>query len=117
MFEQRGVSFYIANLMGAAVQVGTPGGDYLLNILVAGAQLESDQAGDRTLARFAGRRAEGRYPGCKTPMGCRFVGTIEKVGSRVVSDTRRFEWCPERRRFMGEIVRLAEVEQMNCSDV
>jgi DNA invertase Pin-like site-specific DNA recombinase len=118
MFEQRKVTLHICNLMGAtSVQLGTPAGDFVMNIMVAGAQMESDQCSDRTRARFAGRRAEGRYPGSRTPLGCKLIGSIEKVGSQVVSDTRQFIWCPERRRFMGELVRLADEDGKNCSDI
>ena len=118
MFEQRKVSLHICNLMGAtSVQLGTPAGDFLMNIMVAGAQMESDQCSDRTKARFAGRRAEGRYPGSRTPLGCKLMGKIEKVGTRVVSDTRHFIWCPDKRRFMGELVRLADEEELNCLDI
>src|SRR5690606_25291886 len=95
----------------------TPAGDYLLNVLVAGAQLESDQAADRTRARFADRRKEARYPGSRTPLGCRLMGQIVKEKGRVISDTRRYVWCPERRKFMGELVRLADEEGMDCSDI
>lgn len=117
MFEQRKIKLHIVNLLGASVQVGTPGGDFLLSVLVAGAQLESDQAADRTRARFAGRRAQGRYPGSRTPLGCRLIGELEKEKGRVVRDTRLYQWCPDKRRFMGELVRLADEEGMNCADI
>ena len=117
MFKQRGVVLHICNLMGASITLGTPMGDAFMNIAITFAQLESDQCSDRTRARFAGRRAEGRYPGSPTPIGCKLIGDVEKENGRVLRDTRRFAWCTERRRFMGEIVRLADEKGMNCSDV
>ena len=117
-FEQRKVSLHICSLMGAtSVQLGTPAGDFLINILVAGAQMESDQCSDRTKARFAGRRAEGRYPGSRTPLGCKLLGKVEKVGNRVISDTRHYAWDMEYRRFMGEIVRLADEGGKSASEI
>ena len=118
MFEARRVTLHICNLMGAtSVQLGTPAGDFLMNIMVAGAQMESDQCSDRTRARFAGRRAEGRYPGSPTPLGCKRIGEVEKANGRVIRDSRLFIWCPDQRKFMGEIVRLADEEGMNCRDI
>jgi hypothetical protein len=40
-----------------------------------------------------------------------------KERGRVVSDTRQFIWCPKRRKFMGELVRLGDEEGMNCADI
>jgi len=35
----------------------------------------------------------------------------------VVSDTRQFVWWPDKRRFMGELARLAGEQGLNCSDI
>jgi DNA invertase Pin-like site-specific DNA recombinase len=90
MFKNRGVKLCIVNIMGASVTLGTPMGDFILNLMVCIAQLESDQCSNRTKARFAERRGMGRYPGSRTPIGCKLISKVDKEKGRVVSDSRLF---------------------------
>jgi DNA invertase Pin-like site-specific DNA recombinase len=114
-FREQGITLHITNLMGASVKMGTPMGDFMLNLMVSIAQLDSDVTSDRTCAHFAGRRAEGRYPGTAstaTPIGVKMIGKKTKD-----ADTRLLVWCPEQRKFMGEIVRLADEEGKTAEEI
>lgn len=114
-FKAREIKLHICNMMGCSVTLGTPMGDFMLNIMVCIAQLESDQVSDRTRARFADKRREGRYPGvAKPPLGTKMIGERDKKAG---IDTRKLIWDPEQRKFMGEIVRLADEEGKTAGEI
>jgi DNA invertase Pin-like site-specific DNA recombinase len=114
-FRARGIKLHICNMMGCSVTLGTPMGDFMLNIMVCIAQLESDQVSDRTRARFADKRREGKFPGCSSaPLGTKVIGKKDKKAG---TDTRQLVWDPEQRKFMGEIVRLADEEGKTATEI
>lgn len=114
MFKEKGVTLHICNLMGlGSVTLGTPMGDFMMTLFVGIAQLESDQASDRIKSMFHARRLSATYPGAPPPIGTSRIGKVLKVNKKVVSDTRLLIWDPQIRRFMGEIVRLADEEGLD----
>ena len=119
IFDERGITLHICNLLGVTVQLGTPGGDLMMNIFVAGAQFESDQVSDRTCNRLMERRQQGRIASStrQPPLGTMVAGEKVLKGGIVVKDDRRFVWDPDYRAWMGEIVRLADVERKNAFEI
>lgn len=115
--KSRGITLHICNLMGASVTLGTPMGDFMLNLMVIIAQLESDQTSDRTRAAYRSRRSDGKFSVSTIPMGCKKLGSIERHSGRIVADTRKLIWDQDYRKFMAEIVRLADIERLSASQI
>ncbi|WP_315861209.1 recombinase family protein [Anatilimnocola floriformis] len=109
-FKSRGVTLHIVDALGASLQDGTPAGEFSLNLMVAAAQLESDQCSHRTKRRKKAMREQGRYHGNRrhVPLGCRVIGQLERTEGRTVKNTLQLVWDADYRRFMGEIVRIAD---------
>lgn len=121
MFKQRGVTLHICNLMGANIQLGTPMGDFFMNVMVSIAQLESDQVSDRMKRAFQSKRLAGRYAGGRgaAPLGCRVVGELIRDPTllRTTTNTRTLQWDETYRALMGELVRLADEDQMTAFQI
>lgn len=109
-FIANDVTFHITNLMGCSLKSGTPMGNFMLNLLVSVAELESAQISDRIKSALHHQRQEGlhRYQQDPNIPGLVFVEAVPQKLSRLGSPLKMFAWDYATRAINKRIVELRD---------
>lgn len=102
--QRQQIRLHFVNFMGVTVTLGTPMGDFLLNMSVAFSQLESAVKSDRVKASFRHGAEQGYWKCGRCPVGTKTVGQRPR---------RRLVWDMQERRVMSEVVRLMDEERLS----
>lgn len=111
-FKSQGITVHIVNMMGCALEMGTPMGNFMLSIMVLIAQLESGMISNRTKAGFDIRREKGMVPYAflnnTVPISLIVTGKKEK---------RRLHWNVRIRKVSRRLLRWYLQEQRQPAEV
>jgi DNA invertase Pin-like site-specific DNA recombinase len=102
LFKDIDVHVHFVSFSGCSIEIGTPMGDFFLTVIVATAQLESDNTSARIKAAFKHKKANGGYRSTYYVAGA----TATKVGDKKMS----YVWDRQMRDWM---TRIMEYEDAN----
>lgn len=106
------ITVHIVSFLGSTVKNDTPMGDFILQLFVMIAEMESGIKSERIKEALLVKRGKGLLAGKHAPPGCR----VHKIRSRGSGkDIRKLEWCEQTRTIMAEIVRLIDDERLEWS--
>lgn len=111
LLAARGVTWHICNLLGVSVRRGTSMGDFLINLFVSIAQLESDRTSERMKDMRAHLRRNGRYAGDRPLIGTKAIRKpVKRADGSVRNRIVDVVYDEDLRKVMALIVKMHDQE-------